>query len=99
MSQNEKLESQIKKRGGTWLVTGVAGFIGSNLLEHLLNWNQTVIGVDNLSTGTLSNLEEVQTSVGNERWRRFTFHEGDIAEADFCKNICAKYVNELHQYM
>lgn len=80
-----------------WLITGVAGFIGSNLLETLLNLNQCVVGLDNFATGRRENLAEVQGLVGDERWRNFTLVEGDIRNPADCLNACkgADYV--LHQ--
>lgn len=68
----------------TWLVTGVAGFIGSNLLERLLTLDQTVVGLDNFSTGKQVNLNEVQTLVGADRWARFRMVEGDIRDLNAC---------------
>ena len=62
----------------TWLVTGAAGFIGSNLTEHLLVNGQAVVGLDNFSTGHKANLEDVRRCVGEDRWKSFTFVEGDI---------------------
>ena len=56
-----------------WLITGVAGFVGSNILEGLLNLKQHVIGLDNLSTGSLQNLEEIQARIDPEYWSNFTF--------------------------
>mgnify|MGYP000621304430 FL=1 len=68
----------------TWLITGVAGFIGSNLLEYLLLHGQTVTGLDNFSTGYRKNLEEVRASVSPEQWSHFTFIEGDIRDPETC---------------
>jgi UDP-N-acetylglucosamine/UDP-N-acetylgalactosamine 4-epimerase len=67
-----------------WLVTGVAGFIGSNLLETLLNLDQHVVGLDNFATGHRRNLDEVHASVSPERWSRFHFIEGDIRDPETC---------------
>jgi UDP-N-acetylglucosamine 4-epimerase len=80
-----------------WLVTGAAGFIGSNLLEALLRLNQKVTGLDNFSTGHRHNLEQVREAVGTEAWRNFSFIEGDIRNLDDCTKACegADYV--LHQ--
>jgi UDP-N-acetylglucosamine 4-epimerase len=61
-----------------WFVTGVAGFIGSNLLEQLLRQDQLVVGVDNFSTGYQSNLDTVRDTVGTEKWKNFSFHDVDI---------------------
>ncbi|NVK73387.1 MAG: Vi polysaccharide biosynthesis UDP-N-acetylglucosaminuronic acid C-4 epimerase TviC [Oceanospirillaceae bacterium] len=88
-----KLKSQPK----TWLVTGVAGFIGSNLLEHLLKMNQRVIGLDNFATGHQHNLDEVKGLVSAEQWAGFTFIEGDIRNLDDCKEACIGVDYVLHQ--
>ncbi len=69
----------------TWLVTGVAGFIGSNLLETLLRLNQRVVGLDNFSTGHRRNLDEVKTLVTLEQWGNFQLIEGDICNLDDCR--------------
>lgn len=81
----------------TWLITGVAGFIGSNLLEALLKLDQTVIGLDNFATGHPHNLDEVQQSVSPAQWQRFTFLEGDIRDFDTCRTACAGVDYVLHQ--
>jgi UDP-N-acetylglucosamine 4-epimerase len=70
-----------------WLVTGVAGFIGSNLLEELLSLGQKVVGLDNFATGHRHNLEDVQTCVGEEAWSRFSFIEGDICNLEDCRKV------------
>jgi UDP-N-acetylglucosamine/UDP-N-acetylgalactosamine 4-epimerase len=69
----------------TWLITGVAGFIGSNLLEALLKLNQRVVGLDNFVTGHQKNLDEVQTLVQPEQWSRFRFFQGDICRLEDCQ--------------
>lgn len=81
----------------TWLITGVAGFIGSNLLETLLKLDQRVVGLDNFSTGFQHNLDEVRSSVGAEQWRRFTFIAGDIRNPETCGQACAGVDYVLHQ--
>lgn len=81
----EKVKAQLKSSPRKWLVTGVAGFIGSNLLEELLNLGQTVVGLDNFATGHRHNLEDVRKVVGDEAWGRFTFLEGDICSLDDCR--------------
>lgn len=93
----ESLKQKLKAEPKTWLVTGVAGFIGSNLLEVLLKLNQRVVGLDNFSTGYQRNLDEVQTLVNPEQWARFRFIQGDIRKLEECRNACegADYV--LHQ--
>ena len=80
-----------------WLITGVAGFIGSNLLEVLLKLNQTVVGLDNLSTGYQHNLDEVQGKVSAQQWSKFSFHLGDIRHLDDCRKACAGVDYVLHQ--
>lgn len=87
------LESTPKK----WLVTGCAGFIGSNLLEALLLHGQTVVGLDNFSTGYQHNLDEVEQEVGTEKWRNFTFIEGDIRDLEACRQACEGVDYVLHQ--
>ena len=90
--------SDISSTPRTWLVTGVAGFIGSNLLETLLGLNQTVIGLDNFSTGSQKNLDLVRKSIATEQWNRFEFIQGDICDLATCRNALSKgadYV--LHQ--
>ncbi len=81
----------------TWLVTGCAGFIGSNLLESLLRLRQRVVGLDNFATGFRHNLDQVRDAVGAEAWARFTFHEGDIRKLDDCRKACAGADYVLHQ--
>ena len=81
----------------TWLITGVAGFIGSNLLETLLHLNQRVVGLDNFSTGYRHNLKEVQNLVSREQWARFNFIEGDILNIDDCRLACSGINYVLHQ--
>ena len=80
-----------------WLVTGVAGFIGSNLLEALLQLNQRVIGIDNFSTGKQQNLDEVQALVDPEQWSNFIFFTGDIRNLEDCKKACDGVNYVLHQ--
>ena len=80
-----------------WLVTGAAGFIGSNLVECLLRHDQHVVGLDNFATGHQHNLDEVAGLVGEAAWSRFRFIRGDIRHADDCRAAVdgADYV--LHQ--
>lgn len=91
------LKQDLQQTPKTWLITGVAGFIGSNLLETLLQLDQKVIGLDNFSTGYQHNLDEVQSQVTKDQWQRFTFIKGDICDLSSCVNACkgADYV--LHQ--
>jgi UDP-N-acetylglucosamine 4-epimerase len=80
-----------------WLVTGAAGFIGSNLVEALLKLGQRVTGLDNFATGHRHNLEQVKDSVENEQWMKFNFIEGDIRQLDDCTRACAGVDFVLHQ--
>lgn len=80
-----------------WLITGVAGFIGSNLLEGLLRLNQKVTGLDNFSTGYRHNLDQVRELVGPEPWLNFTFIEGDIRRLEDCMNACQGVDYVLHE--
>ena len=81
----------------TWLITGVAGFIGSNLLEHLLKLNQHVVGLDSFATGHLRNLDEVKKLVHTDQWTNFKFIEGDIRNIDDCHLACSGIDYVLHQ--
>lgn len=76
----EQVCTTLKTSARTWLITGVAGFIGSHLLEMLLQLDQKVIGLDNFSTGYQHNLDSVQTLVSREQWQRFTMMQGDICD-------------------
>ena len=78
------IRSRLTKAPRTWLVTGVAGFIGSNLVEVLLGLDQKVVGLDNFATGHKHNLDAVQKSVSEAQWNRFQFIEGDIRDPDTC---------------
>ena len=91
------IKTALQSAPRTWLITGVAGFIGSNLLETLLGLDQTVIGLDNFATGHQRNLDEVQTLVTAARWDRFTFIEGDIRNLADCRRACAGADVVLHQ--
>jgi UDP-N-acetylglucosamine/UDP-N-acetyl-alpha-D-glucosaminouronate 4-epimerase len=81
----------------TWLVTGCAGFIGSNLIESLLQRGQKVVGLDNFSTGFQHNLDQVEAAVGRETWKRFRFIEGDIRSLDTCREACKGVDYVLHE--
>lgn len=85
MTRYESLKKRLETEQNTWLVTGVAGFIGSNLLEALLKLNQRVVGLDNFSTGYQHNLDEVKTLVTPEQWANFNFIEGDIRDMATCR--------------
>ena len=97
MTKYYKLLGSLPQDPKVWLVTGVAGFIGSNLLECLLNLNQIVIGVDNFSTGYQSNLDEVKSHVSLAHWANFKFIKGDIRNLDNCLDACKDVDYVLHQ--
>lgn len=97
MSQYQTVCEQLKHQPKTWLITGVAGFIGSNLLETLLKLDQKIVGLDNFSTGHQHNLDEVQSLVTTEQWARFTFIQGDIRNLEDCQKACANVDYVLHQ--
>jgi UDP-N-acetylglucosamine/UDP-N-acetylgalactosamine 4-epimerase len=97
MSQIETIKNHLKANPRTWLITGVAGFIGSNLLEELLKVDQTVIGLDNFSTGKQENLDDVEKEVGDEKWARFRFMEADVRDLEACLSACEGVVYVLHQ--
>jgi UDP-N-acetylglucosamine 4-epimerase len=90
-------KEQLLAQPKTWLITGVAGFIGSNLLEALLCLNQKVVGLDNFSTGYQHNLDEVQSLVSAEQWNRFRFIEGDIRLLEDCRFACQGVDYVLHE--
>jgi UDP-N-acetylglucosamine 4-epimerase len=87
----------IASRQRTWLVTGCAGFIGSNLIEALLKLDQRVVGLDNFATGFQHNLDQVEAAVGPERWARFKFIKGDICLLETCREACAGVDIVLHE--
>jgi UDP-N-acetylglucosamine 4-epimerase len=97
MSAYEIVRSQLLSRKQTWLITGVAGFIGSNLLETLLSLNQKVVGLDNFSTGHKRNLDEVQSKVTVAQWQNFRFMQADICNLADCQNACENVDFVLHQ--
>ncbi|MFK2823443.1 SDR family oxidoreductase [Arcobacter sp. YIC-80] len=84
----QKIKEKLRSNPKTWLITGCAGFIGSNLLETLLKLNQKVIGLDNFSTGHQYNLDDVRNCVSNEEWENFSFIKGDISDYDTCDIAC-----------
>jgi UDP-N-acetylglucosamine/UDP-N-acetylgalactosamine 4-epimerase len=96
-SDYEALRVRLQSQAHTWLVTGVAGFIGSNLLETLLKLGQRVVGLDNFATGHRHNLDQVRVLVSPEQWKRFTFIEGDIRRPEDCRSACAGVDYVLHQ--
>jgi UDP-N-acetylglucosamine 4-epimerase len=93
----DALQSNLRAAPKTGLVTGAAGFIGSNLLEALLRLDQRVVGLDNFSTGAEKNLEEVRGLVSSSQWARFRLMKGDIADLEMCHQACAGADLVLHQ--
>jgi UDP-N-acetylglucosamine 4-epimerase len=96
MKKLEKIKKILKKKKYTWLITGVAGFIGSNLLERLLHLDQKVIGVDNLASGSRKNLADVKKNLSNKKWKNFNFLKGDITKINFCLLLPKKIDFVLH---
>ncbi len=91
------VKNNLLKNQKTWLITGVAGFIGSNLAEALLKLNQKVVSIDNFSTGHRYNLEHIKNSVTDTQWKNFTFIEGDITNFETCQKITKNIDIILHQ--
>jgi UDP-N-acetylglucosamine 4-epimerase len=97
MSAHKQIQSELGGVPKTWLITGVAGFIGSSLLETLLKLDQRVAGLDNLATGHRKNLDEVKSLVTGAQWARFRFIEGDICNRTVCRCACDGADFVLHQ--
>ncbi|MCG8090812.1 MAG: NAD-dependent epimerase/dehydratase family protein [Candidatus Thiodiazotropha endolucinida] len=97
MTTYESLKAHLKSQPSTWLITGVAGFIGSNLLETLLKLNQKVVGLDNFATGHAYNFDKVEAAVSTEQWSGFRFIEGDIRDLQTCHDACNGVDYVLHQ--
>jgi len=97
MDPYQQVQQRVKASRRTWLITGAAGFIGSHLAEKLLELDQAVVGLDNFSTGKRENLELVRQAVGDARWQKFRFVEGDIRSLDTCNAACASIDVVLHQ--
>lgn len=97
MTRYEQVQAELQAQPKVWLVTGAAGFIGSNLVEKLLRLGQRVVGLDNFATGHRRNLDEVRDLVGSDNWSRFNFIEGDIRVLDDCHGACAGVDFVLHQ--
>jgi UDP-N-acetylglucosamine 4-epimerase len=93
----EAVQERVRTRPRTWLVTGVAGFIGSNLLEALLKLDQRVIGLDNFSTGNRDNLAQAQGALTESQRKNFRFIRGDIRSLDTCRQACRSADFVLHQ--
>jgi UDP-N-acetylglucosamine 4-epimerase len=100
VTENEPLQrvrERLRAKPRRWLVTGSAGFIGSHLVQALLDAGQHVVGLDNFSTGFRRNLDEVREAVGPTAWRRHSFIEGDIVDAGACRRACVGVDIVLHE--
>ena len=97
MSAYETLRAELKKSPRTWLVTGAAGFIGSNLVEALLKLDQRVVGFDNFATGHRKNLNQLKDLVTASQWERFRFMDADLRVGHLCREACAGVDYVLHQ--
>ena len=97
MSNYEQLKSKLVAEPKKWLITGVAGFIGSNLLERLLELDQEVVGLDNFATGKKINLNDTKKCVSLKQWEKFNFIEGDICDYYACENALEGIDYVLHQ--
>ena len=97
MNNYEAIKQELPSSPRTWLVTGVAGFIGSNLLETLLDLGQKVVGLDNFSTGHQRNLDQVMDQAGPDKAGLFHFIEGDIRDLATCRKACDGVDVVLHQ--
>jgi UDP-N-acetylglucosamine/UDP-N-acetylgalactosamine 4-epimerase len=97
MTKYQEIKQHLQGNQRTWLITGVAGFIGSNLLETLLKLGQKVVGLDNFSTGHHHNLDQVKAVVTSAQWQNFQFIEGDIRNLKDCTTACSGVDYVLHQ--
>ena len=97
MNRFENVKQELLRSPKKWLVTGCAGFIGSNLIQTLLDLGQIVVGLDNFATGNKRNLDDVRTHVGLEKWENFFFIEGDIREIEHCRAAVKGVDYVLHQ--
>ena len=101
MTKYQELQEHLKSNQNIWLITGVAGFIGSNLLEKLLILNQKVVGLDNFDTGYQHNIdqaiEDANKVTGKDLGSNFKFISGDIRNLSDCKKACKNVDYVLHQ--
>ncbi|MYM22114.1 NAD-dependent epimerase/dehydratase family protein [Duganella sp. FT135W] len=88
---------QLQHEQFRWVISGAAGFIGSNLLQTLLELGQQVVGIDNFLTGHRHNLDQVREQVGADAWRDFSLIEGDIRDLQACRSACDRADYVLHQ--
>jgi len=93
----QKAQEDLERTPKSWLVTGAAGFIGSNLVETLLRLGQNVVGLDNFATGHQRNLADIESSLAASEWSRFHMMEGDIRDLDTCRKAVADIDYVLHQ--
>jgi UDP-N-acetylglucosamine/UDP-N-acetylgalactosamine 4-epimerase len=97
MTKYEELQKHLTSNQSTWLITGVAGFIGSNLLEKLLILNQKVVGLDNFDTGHQHNIDQAiqdaNEATGEDRSSLFCFINGDIRELKDCQKAMTWHNN------
>ena len=97
LTADEAVANALQSDSALWVVTGAAGFIGSNLVEMLLMTGQRVRGLDNFATGHRRNLDEVRKNVGTANWARFEFIEGDIRDTALCGSVIKGVDHVLHQ--
>ena len=97
MTKYDQVKQELTAKPKIWLITGVAGFIGSNLLETLLLMNQSVVGLDNFATGHQHNLDEVKGEVSEAQWNKFSFIKGDIRKPEDCQKAVSGVDYVLHQ--
>jgi UDP-N-acetylglucosamine 4-epimerase len=97
MNNIERVHAELRNHPRKWLVTGCAGFIGSSLIERLLQLDQIVVGLDNFSTGHQHNLDDVRSLVSESQWRRFRFIRGDIRDSAACIEAVTGVDKVLHQ--
>jgi UDP-N-acetylglucosamine/UDP-N-acetylgalactosamine 4-epimerase len=97
ISKYQQVRKRLQAQPKRWLITGAAGFIGSNLLEELLRLDQTVVGLDNFATGNRRNLDEVKSLVAPLQFSRFCLIEGDVVDARLCREAVAGVDYVLHQ--
>lgn len=97
MNKIQDVQQQLRQHSSHWLVTGAAGFIGSNLVEALLKLNQRVTGLDNFATGHQRNLDQVRELVGEAAWANFRFLQADIRSPEDCARACEGVDFVLHQ--
>jgi UDP-N-acetylglucosamine 4-epimerase len=97
MTAFDEVQTALRAAPQRWVVTGAAGFIGSNLIEALLRLDQRVTALDDFSLGKRENLDEVSRAVSSDQWARFRFVEGDIRDPATCRRVCADAEIVLHQ--